>query len=169
MDDIFNLAKEYLNLFLLDPRSPAEFWIKLLAAGAVGGLFLSIVAGIFKMGNPNFSSGVVLFVGFSAIVLVGMAGLQKQLGWVIQEQGVWVGAIIWAMAASLLLAAPLLKVTWPGGYGSAVMTWVLAWAGALLVVLLVGASFSMAGAGRSVVKSERARNAEARELLKLDK
>jgi hypothetical protein len=163
---LLEYGQSFLRLFLFDPHSPAEFWVKLLVSGLAGGVVLNILAGILRLGNPNLASGIVLFVGFSALMLVVMGLLQHYLGHLLREQGLWIAGMVWAFAANLVVIAPLLKMTWPGGYGSAVFTWAMSWAGAMLAAVLIGASFSLAGTGRSVVKADHQRQAETRELLR---
>lgn len=166
MQKFLDMAQAMLNVLLLTPGSPLEFWAKALIGVIIGAALLNVLAGTLKLGQPSFGPALFIFCLGGALMIAVMAGLQMAAGHMFRAQSPWLGPVVWAVTGTLLLVAPFIRTLWPGGYGSAVFAWLLAWAGTLLVLVLIGGMFSAAGTGQSVVKREKARTDGVRELLK---
>jgi hypothetical protein len=166
MQKFLDVAEAMLNLLLLTPGSPLEFWVKVLVGGIIGAALLNVMAGTLKLGQPRFGPSMFIFCVGGALMIAVMAGLHLGAGHLFRGQSPWLGPVVWAILGTLILVAPFIRTMWPGGYGSAVFAWLMAWAGTLLILVLIGGMFSAAGTGQSVVKREKARTDGVRELLK---
>ena len=153
-----------LQLALGNPASNIEMWI------LIGGAFAMMWGIVGKAGNllgidntGPAQTFVVTLVGI-LLSLSALAAAQMYLpAWNHPQYKLWILIGVPA-AVGLLLVAPFMGLFQKAGYIAAVMTWALSVAGAVLVVLLVGAMFDSFASGRRDAEKEKAHKQELEQL-----
>jgi hypothetical protein len=155
-----------LQLVLGNPGTPVEMWTLL-------GLSFLMMWGIFGkagslLGISNTRPAQTLIVTLLgvALSLAALTAAQMYLpAWNNPEYKLWILIGI-PVVVAVVLVAPFMGLFQKANYGAALVTCVLAVAGAALVVLLVGAMFDSFFSGSRDAEKGRAHKQELEEIQK---
>lgn len=153
-----------LQLVLRKPDSSLEMWV------LIGLSFLMMWAIVSKAGSllgiPNTRPAQTLIVTVIGIVLslAALTAAQMYLpAWNNPACKLWIFMGV-PLAVAILLIAPFMGLFQKARYGAALGTWVLAVAGAAVVVLLVGALFDSFASGSQNADREKAHKEEIEQI-----
>jgi hypothetical protein len=155
-----------LQLVLGNPGSDLERWVLLGLSFMMMWIVLSKAGSLLGISNTRPAQTFIVTLLGVIVSLAALAAAQMYLpAWNNPEYRLWI-LIGVPLAVAILLVAPFMGLFQKASYITAVITWVLAVAGAALVILLVGAMFDSFVSGRQDAEKEKAHRQELEEIQK---
>ncbi|MFO1491070.1 MAG: hypothetical protein U1F87_09205 [Kiritimatiellia bacterium] len=158
-------AKSILNYVNLDPVTPLQLGVAVMAAVLVAALTLHWVARIFHATPGSFGASLLIVVFGGAVTLAAGAAAITFLPDLAGRQPTTELVVIVFGAVSLLLTLPLIRLMWRTSFFSAVAAFVFAaLAGAAAVVAVDGVREAFSSGKKELNKGVR-HNQEVESLL----
>ena len=153
-----------LQLVLGNPASTIEMWVLIMGAFAMMWGIISKAGNLLGIDNTGPTQTFVVTLVGIFLSLSALAAAQRYLpAWNHPQYKLWI-LIGVPVAVGLFLVAPFMGFFQKAGYIAAVMTWTLSVAGAVLVVLLVGALFSSFASGLHDAEKQKAHKQELEQI-----
>jgi len=160
MDQWIENLQAILQLALGSPGSTIEMWVLLVVSFAMMWAVVGKVGTLLGINNTRPAQTLIVTLLGVLLSLAALTAAQMYLpAWNNPEYKLWI-LIGVPLAVALLLIAPFMGLFQKANYMTAVITWVLAVAGAALVVLLVGAMFDSFVSGSRDAEKEKVRKQE---------
>jgi hypothetical protein len=155
-----------LQLVLGSPGSPLEMWVLLGASFLMMWILVSRAGSLLGIINTRPAQTFIVTLLGILLSLGALAAVQIYLPvWNDPNYRLWI-LIGVPVAVAVVIIAPFMGLFQKAKYVTAVATWVLAVAGAALVVLLVGAMFDSFVSGSRDADKEKAHKQEIEEIQK---
>ena len=155
-----------LQLVLGNPGSDIEKWVLLGSSFLIMWIIVSKAGSLLGINNTRPAQTFLVTLLGVIVSLAALTAAQMYLpAWSNPEYRLWI-LIGVPLAITILLVAPFMGLFQKASYITAVITWVLAVAGAALVILLVGAMFDSFVSGSRDAEKGKAHKQELEEIQK---
>jgi hypothetical protein len=158
--------QDILQLVLGNPGSDIEKWVLLGVSFVMMWVIVGKAGSLLGINNTRPAQTLVVTLLGVLLSLAALTAAQMYLpAWNSPEYKLWI-LIGVPLAVAILLVAPFMGLFQKANYITAVITWVLAVAGAALVILLVGAMFDSFASGNRDAEKGKAHKQELEEIQK---
>ena len=156
--------KSILQLVLGNPGSPLEMWVLLGLSSLMMWAVVSKAGNLLGILNTRPAQTFVVTVVGILLSLGALTAAQMYLpAWNNPEYRLWILVGV-PLVVSILVIAPFMGLFQKANYIAALGSWVLAVAGAAIVVLLVGALFDSFASGSQDAEKGKAHKEELEQI-----
>jgi hypothetical protein len=160
---IVNL-KDMVRFVLANPSSPLEMWVLLGLSFLMMWAIVSKAGSLLGIINTRPAQTLIVTVVGIVLSLAALVAAQMYLpAWGNPDYRLWILIGI-PVVVTFVLVAPFMGLFQKARYGAAVITWVLAVAGAACVILLVGALFDSFASGSQEAEKGKAHKEEIEQI-----
>ncbi len=166
MNEWMSSLKEMVEFVLANPSSSLELWVLAGLSFLMMWALVSRVGSLLGIINTRPAQTLIVTVVGIALTLGALVAAKLYVpAWNNPDYRLWI-LIGTPLAVAVVLIAPFMGLFQKAKYGAAIVTWVLAVAGAACVVLLVGALFDSFASSSQKAGKGKAHKEEIEQIQK---